>query len=67
MENAGFLKIVILIFALAVPIAIVMAVYKTLFSGLRSISSSKDANSTQDDSANHEHVQDQKQSEKGSE
>jgi hypothetical protein len=34
-------EVIILIFALAIPISIVFLVYRTLFSGLNSISSSK--------------------------
>ena len=37
MEIHGFMKVVILFFALLVPIAIALLVYRTLFSGLRSI------------------------------
>lgn len=41
MELHGLMKAIILIFALAVPIAIATLVYRTLFSGLNSITSSK--------------------------
>jgi len=41
MELHGFLKIIIMVFALIVPISIVFLVYRTLFSGLDSISSRK--------------------------
>ncbi len=44
MEIAGYLKVLILFFALAVPISIVFLVYRTLFSGLNSISKTSRGN-----------------------
>jgi Domain of unknown function (DUF4834) len=65
MEIHGFLKIIILVFVLVIPISIAYLVYRTLFSGLDSISSSKKTDITPDDSKNTEQSQNRKQSEKG--
>ena len=59
MEFAGYLKIIILIFALAIPISIVFLVYRTLFSGLRSIPSSRNPVTTSADTVETEHAQEQ--------
>ena len=64
MELPGFLKVLILIFALLVPISIVYLVYRTLFSGLNSISSSKKTDPKTNNSENSEQSQSHPQSEK---
>ncbi len=48
MENNLYFKIMIVFFALAVPIAIVFTVWRTLFAGLNSISKVKRGNSPED-------------------
>jgi hypothetical protein len=65
MEIHGFLKVIILVFVLIIPISIAYLVYRTLFSGLNSISSSKKTDITANNSKNPEQPQNQKQSEKG--
>jgi len=64
MELHGFLKIIIILFALAVPIAIATLVYRTLFSGLNSIPSSRKSDIAASDAEKQEPVQNQKQAEK---
>ena len=64
MEMNGFLKVVILILALAIPLSIVFLVYRTLFSGLNSISSSKNHESVADDAAKQEQAQNRVRDEK---
>jgi hypothetical protein len=64
MELHGFLKIIIIVFALAVPIAIATLVYKTLFSGLNSIPSSRRSDIAASDAEKREQIQNQKQVEK---
>lgn len=59
MEFAGYLKVFILLFALAIPISIVFLVYRTLFSGLRSIPASRNPATTSADTGETEHIQDQ--------
>lgn len=63
MEFAGFMKIAILVFALLVPVVIVISVYKTLFSGLRSIPASKKQANAANDETMPEQTQNQKQAE----
>jgi hypothetical protein len=65
MELPGFLKAIILVFVLIIPISIAYLAYRTLFSGLNSISSSKNPDITPNNSENPEQSQNQKQSEKG--
>jgi flagellar biosynthesis/type III secretory pathway M-ring protein FliF/YscJ len=48
MQNTLFFKIMIVFFALAVPIAIVFTVWRTLFAGLNSITKVKRGNSPED-------------------
>jgi phosphotransferase system glucose/maltose/N-acetylglucosamine-specific IIC component len=48
MEMSGYLKVVIVFFALAVPISIAFMVWRTLFAGLNSISTTKRGNSPED-------------------
>jgi phosphotransferase system glucose/maltose/N-acetylglucosamine-specific IIC component len=48
MEDSLFFKIIIVFFALAVPIAIAFMVWRTLFAGLNSISTTKRGNSPED-------------------
>ncbi|MGB7598643.1 MAG: hypothetical protein WBM09_13860 [Gallionella sp.] len=67
MEFAGYLKVFILLFALAIPISIVFLVYRTLFSGLRSIPSSRNPGNTSADTAEAEHAHDQKRESPGKE
>jgi hypothetical protein len=64
MELHGFLKIIIILFALAVPIAIATLVYRTLFSGLNSIPSSRRSDIAASDAEKQEQIQNQKQVEK---
>jgi hypothetical protein len=64
MELHGFLKIIIILFALAVPIAIATLVYRTLFSGLNSIPSSRKSDITASDAEKQEQIQNQKLAEK---
>jgi hypothetical protein len=64
MEIHGYMKIIIIIFALAVPIAIATMVYRTLFSGLNSIPSSRKTDIAASDAEKQESVQNQKQAEK---
>ena len=64
MEFAGYLKVVILILVLAVPISIVFLVYRTLFSGLNSIKASRNPDVASDANVNQEHAEDNKPSEK---
>lgn len=64
MELHGFLKIIIILFALAVPIAIATLVYRTLFSGLNSIPSSRRSDIAASDAERQEQIQNQKQVEK---
>jgi hypothetical protein len=64
MEIHGYMKIIIIIFALAVPIAIATMVYKTLFSGLNSIPSSRKSDIAASDAEKQEQIQNQKQVEK---
>jgi len=64
MEIHGYMKIIIIVFALAVPIAIATMVYKTLFSGLNSIPSSRKSDIAASDAEKQEPVQNQKQAEK---
>ena len=63
MELHGFMKIIILVFALIVPITIVILVYRTLFSGLNSIPSSRNPDITPSNSEKPEQDQNQKQAE----
>jgi len=63
MEIAGYLKIIIVLFALAVPISIVFLVYRTLFSGLNSISSSRRPANVTEDAAEPEQAQNNKSTE----
>ena len=48
MPDSLFFKVVIVIFALAVPISIAFMVWRTLFAGLNSISKVKRGNSPED-------------------
>ena len=48
MQNTLYFKIIIVFFALAVPIAIAFMVWRTLFAGLNSISTTKRGNSPED-------------------
>ncbi|MCG6933285.1 MAG: hypothetical protein LJE57_06565 [Gallionella sp.] len=48
MEDSLFFKVIIVFFALAVPISIAFMVWKTLFAGLNSISTTKRGNSPED-------------------
>jgi hypothetical protein len=63
MELHGYLKSIILVFALIIPIAIAFLVYRTLFSGLDSISSSKKPDITPGNSEKPEQAQNQQQTE----
>jgi hypothetical protein len=57
MEIHGFMKVVILVFALLVPISIAFLVYRTLFSGLRSISTTEKPAESATETANPEQTQ----------
>jgi hypothetical protein len=57
MEIAGYLKVVIVLFALAIPISIAFLVYRTLFSGLNSISKTRRPLNTPEDAAEPEQAQ----------
>lgn len=48
MQNTLYFKIIIVFFALAVPISIAFMVWRTLFAGLNSISKVKRGNSPED-------------------
>lgn len=48
MPDSLFFKVVIVLFALAVPISIAFMVWRTLFAGLNSISTTKRGNSPED-------------------
>jgi hypothetical protein len=48
MQDSIFFKIIIVFFALAVPISIAFMVWRTLFAGLHSISTTKRGNSPED-------------------
>ena len=65
MELHGFLKIIILVFALMIPISIAFLVYRTLFSGLDSISSSKRTAITPNHQEQPEQAQNQESAKKG--
>lgn len=64
MELHGFLKIIILVFALIVPISIAFLLYRTLFSGLNSISSSRNHDVTPNNPEKPEQAQNQQQTER---
>jgi hypothetical protein len=64
MESEGYFKAIILFLALAVPIAIVILVYRTLFSGLHSIS--KKPNTTSEGAENPVNNRNKQQSERES-
>ena len=66
MEIHGLMNVVILIFALAVPIAIATLVYRTLFSGLNSIPSSKISDADADGGEKQKQIKSQQQAEKES-
>ena len=57
MEIHGFMKVVILVFALLVPISIALLVYKTLFSGLRSIAATEPPDKPTTDAEKPQHNQ----------
>ncbi len=57
MEIAGYLKVMILFFALAIPISIAFLVYRTLFTGLNSISPSRRSTTIPGDAAEPEQTQ----------
>ena len=61
MEFEGYFKAIILLLALAVPIAFVIIFYRTLFSGLNSISKKPPA--TSKDAENPENTQSKESSE----
>jgi hypothetical protein len=63
MEFAGYMKIVILVFALAIPISIAFLVYRTLFSGLNSISKTRRPLNMPEDAAEPEQAQSNKPTE----
>ena len=59
MELHGFFKIAILIFALVIPIIVVLLAYRLVFSGLRSISSAEQPAGQGKDTASTEQAQNQ--------
>ncbi len=64
MEFAGLMKVVILVLVLAVPISIVVLIYRTLFTGLNSIKASGAADVSSDENVNQEHTEGNKPSAK---
>jgi len=63
MEITGYLKVIIVFFAVAIPVTVVFLVYRIVFSGLNSIPSSRRAVNADEETANPENALDSKSAE----
>lgn len=63
MEITGYLKVIVIIFAVAIPISVVFLVYRIVFSGLDSVRSSRRAVNTDEETTDSEKMLGSKQTE----
>lgn len=63
MEITGYLKVIIVCFAVAIPVTVVFLVYRIVFAGLNSIPASRRAVNADEETANPESALDSKSTE----
>jgi len=63
MEITGYLKVIIVCFAVAIPVTVVFLVYRIVFAGLNSIPTSRRAVNADEETANPENALDSKSAE----